>query len=533
MKKIHLLCWVVAAFLSPTAWAQAADADTYAGAVKRYVTALGSNSKQTSDDAEVGLAMMPPQAFAVIEKAAEAPDLKPQAAARLKKFLNRQRPWTEARLRIAKIRHDEFEWNQRTALEAYGNGGHTSPKWDAAAKEAIQQFVKPGQDSDKCKQLLAGVIEAGCDDPLILYFQSRVLEITSPTQMQAVETFYRLAAEGMAKSNYPADRKFMASLYMAKCELRLELQKTGGRALTPQGRDAVRQPLGVAMELWPQVCKEDEPPGMLMKAAELLLDTHKNVAADQAKVYDQIYAPLAQAMPDRPEPFLFKGIFYIAYAWDARGSGFANTVTEDGWKLFGERLDTAGQALTKAWELDPKDPRAATKMITVELGQGKGREVMERWFKRAMEADPDNREACKAKLYYLQPKWHGSPQAMLQFGHDCLDSKNWYGTIPFTLIDAHDELMAYVQDPDAYLRLPVVWQDYQSVYEPYLRARPENNLAGSAYALLACKSGNWEIAKREFDTLGDKMEPRIFGGVEVMESYRKTAEEKGTPAAAP
>jgi hypothetical protein len=208
-------------------------------------------------------------------------------------------------------------------------------------------------------------------------------------------------------------------------------------------------------------------------------------------------------------------------------------VTEDGWKLYRERLAVAEEALTEAWKIDPKDPRAATRMITVELGQGKGRAVMERWFKRAMDADPDNREACKAKLYYLEPKWYGSQKAMLQFGQDCLAGKNWYGGIPFTLIDTHDALVAYAQDREAYLKSPLVWGDFQSVYEPYLRARPDDNVTGSIYTFLACKTGNWSVAKRQFDTLGDKIVPKVFGGPDVMENYRKIAEEKGAASAEP
>ena len=57
---------------------------------------------------------------------------------------------------------------------------------------------------------------------------------------------------------------------------------------------------------------------------------------------------------------------------------------------------------------------------------------MEEWFRRAMKADPGNYSACSSKLYYLEPKWHGSEEEMLAFGasawrrrtgmHDCRSS---------------------------------------------------------------------------------------------------------------
>ena len=102
------------------------------------------------------------------------------------------------------------------------------------------------------------------------------------------------------------------------------------------------------------------------------------------------------------------------------------------WELFRERLARAEVALERAWRLDPNNARAATQMLIVELGQGKGRTHMEEWFRRAMKADPGNYSACSRKLYYLEPKWYGSEEEMLAFGasawrrrtgmHDCRSS---------------------------------------------------------------------------------------------------------------
>ena len=73
-------------------------------------------------------------------------------------------------------------------------------------------------------------------------------------------------------------------------------------------------------------------------------------------------------------------------------------------------LAVAEAALTKAYELDPTDSTAAIDMLHVEYAQGKGRAVMEKWFKRAIAADPENPAPYRAKIQYL--KWYGSPQDM-------------------------------------------------------------------------------------------------------------------------
>jgi hypothetical protein len=72
-------------------------------------------------------------------------------------------------------------------------------------------------------------------------------------------------------------------------------------------------------------------------------------------------------------------------------------------------------------------------MITVELGQGRGRPRMEQWFQRAMSLSPNYYEACYAKLHYLQPKWFGSNEDMLEFAGECVNSSKWGGHVPLIL----------------------------------------------------------------------------------------------------
>src|SRR6185436_15731964 len=92
-----------------------------------------------------------------------------------------------------------------------------------------------------------------------------------------------------------------------------------------------------------------------------------------------------------------------------RGSGYADTVSEDGWKQFSAHLAQAAESFEKAWKLSPDDPEIAVSMIQVELGEGKDRARMELWFDRAMTLDRNNYDACDQKRNYLEPKWHGSP----------------------------------------------------------------------------------------------------------------------------
>ena len=59
---------------------------------------------------------------------------------------------------------------------------------------------------------------------------------------------------------------------------------------------------------------------------------------------------------------------YIAFAWQARGDGPASTVTEDGGRLFTERLLKASRLLVAGEDLNVKDPHLFRDQVTVAKG---------------------------------------------------------------------------------------------------------------------------------------------------------------------
>ncbi len=61
--------------------------------------------------------------------------------------------------------------------------------------------------------------------------------------------------------------------------------------------------------------------------------------------------------------------WWTGYAWRARGTGWASSVTEEGWRLMGERLAEAERILNEAPEQKVNDPAYYDQSITVALGQ--------------------------------------------------------------------------------------------------------------------------------------------------------------------
>ena len=92
--------------------------------------------------------------------------------------------------------------------------------------------------------------------------------------------------------------------------------------------------------------------------------------ASMWQLHESIYQAWMTAKPQSITALVAYGGFLTDYAWQARGSGYADKVTEEGWKLFGERLDTAGKVLMEARKMEEKDPCLWLNLLTVALGQG-------------------------------------------------------------------------------------------------------------------------------------------------------------------
>ena len=244
--------------------------------------------------------------------------------------------------------------------------------------------------------------------------------------------------------------------------------------------------------------------------------------------YFQLEKPLFQNWSNTAQAHLIKGTFYVQYAWRARGNSTAEKVAEDAWKLFGERLEIAANALETAWKLDPSDVRIPTEMLGVELGQGKGPEREELWFQRAMALNTNAYEACHAKLTYLQPKWHGSAEQMLAFGKECVDSTAWGGRVPLILADAHEALAYYVPKAERadYWKQPQVWPDVRASYEKFFLLNPEALGWRHNYARVAYWCEAWKDLNKQIPLLGEVNE-EFFGGPAEFQKMVRLAKEHG------
>lgn len=417
-----------------------------------------------------------------------------------------------------------LDLNRRTLLEPYEALSAHDPRWDHQARAAVEAAVTvfsqaevPYPGTGPTFLAATAAVEAGCDDPLILYlYASTGAGANAPGRDESIRRLVR-AAEALRDSNYPALRRVIA-LALA------------GNALAGRGHDgdAVQAAplIDAALRLVPEALHEhgDAPVafGWAYQAADNAYEAHHILTGDRDAALELVEAALGDDPEVRPLFLRIRGLHLIRDAWDARGSGPAATVPPDAWPIFHDRLAEAGEVLEEAWRLRPDDPHAATTMLTVQRDVG-DRDEMERWFERAMEADPDSYKACASKMEWLNPKWHGtSTEAMLAFGRACGASGRWRTSIPLLLPDAYFEIDRYMSRGQArdFFRSQQVWEELQAVYEGHLRYYPDDRARRCEYAIYAYFCYRFSAAQAIFQSLGDELVPTSRFSLEEVRQYR-------------
>lgn len=333
--------------------------------------------------------------------------------------------------------HDYFrgavEFNKRSLTGAYQTVGKKDPKWDAQATkllDAMAVFFAYGSEGPVYQDatynaaaelaLANAAMDAGCDDPLVLYCKGALLSATGKV-VDARELIGR-SLPGLIDRKYPPFRILAAAVRVSDATdfpfLREEHNKVvktvwENAIATVTAKSDDRDLRYLLQNVWP-VFTEDMPSTRRFEFCKAL---------QESKV----------ANPWLVE--LFFGKYEIEAAWEARGGGAAANVQDAGWKGFSEHLAKARDHLLKAQQLHPEFPEAATQMISVAMGDGaRLNETTRDWFDKAAKAQFDYYPAYESYFWSIYPRWGGSYGEMFRFGVECMESGRYDTYIPYQLM---------------------------------------------------------------------------------------------------
>lgn len=414
-------------------------------------------------------------------------------------------------------------YNLKTTVEAYEKVGLKNPKWDEAAKKSLNIFARirswtnglPNELIPELQTNLTCAMKNGCTDPMIRYLNLRFVE-NQPGTNAAIA--FSDVSSALQQSQYPDIRKYYATMWARRTwyhsgqkpsEIVSELT-TSASNLANALKDK-----SITLREADQACDF------------LIADPWAPYLA-KWNCYQTIEAPLISGFNGSCPFLLTKARAYIAYAWNARGNSYADKVSAAGWRLFAERLEIAAEALETAWAQDPHDVRICVEMLTVELGQGVGRERLEKWFQRGMKIDPTNYELCSSKMQYLRPRWYGSIEDMIAFGRECTMNTNYSGGIRLMLVDAYNDAFQEVQDKAEraeYWKQPRVWRDVQFTFEQFFKLYPDAVGYRHNYAFYANRCGQYQEFLNQIK-LFPSTNYAYFGGIEKFNAMVKSAERR-------
>ena len=116
--------------------------------------------------------------------------------------------------------------------------------------------------------------------------------------------------------------------------------------------------------------------------------------------------------------------------WHYRGGGYANTVGEDGWKVFSEEFEKSRRYFLNAWSMFPNLPYAPGRLIgNARAGSGGSRTARE-WFDITTAIRFDYATAYQLYVPSLLPRWGGSDEQMYAFVRECFETDTPLTIVP-------------------------------------------------------------------------------------------------------
>lgn len=434
-----------------------------------------------------------------------------------------------------------LRWHTEGTVGVFDKSPRAAAPWADKARAALAAKAREmaaadvnGEIADDHRQAtdaaLRAAVGAGCDDPLVVYWQYRLDRTDAIASRDLVA--YRDVVAAVWASPYPPVRKINAVHNLLAdyataivpvpvdegvwheryWELFDAMATSGDRLAEDQLFDLIpyRVRLGVGVGL-PERRRTRE-------ANRREVEAHLKAAPEYVRG-------------------TVRGSWLVADGWEARGTRAAVNVTEEGWRVLRERMEQAEEALRAAHAAAPDRPEAPTAMLSVCTGRGHDRGEMERWFRRAMLANPANHRACEAKANYLRPRWHGTPGEEAAFLWALALHPDPADGLPAVVMDAafliepfhgpgfvahRDRVAAYYADADN-------WAVLRAASERLLAAHPEDRAYRTAFARMACTGGRHALAHPHFVRLGRDFTRTIFPNeadyYEMADAARKAAGE--------
>jgi hypothetical protein len=224
--------------------------------------------------------------------------------------------------------------------------------------------------------------------------------------------------------------------------------------------------------------------------------------------------------PDETLPLLVQGADFIDWAWELRGSGYADTVAPESWPTIRKRLAMAENCFDEALARDPKCTEALYRLIGLAKTRQRGQAEVRQRFEALIAVAPMHANGHSSMLDALAPKWGGSTEAMLAFARERA-AEGPGTTLPALIAEAHlEEFLRRSPDGTEYMEQPEVGDELvhaaeQSIWHPQFAPAGGSVMLLNRFAYAFSLADRFAEAERCFERIGDRLVTRYpwhYGG---------------------
>jgi hypothetical protein len=212
----------------------------------------------------------------------------------------------------------------------------------------------------------------------------------------------------------------------------------------------------------------------------------------------------------------------IGYGWKARGTGFADTVTPEGWRLLKDRTASVDGVLTEIGRRVPRTPDWYCAMIDAGRMEGWDRGRVDALFEEAVALEPTYLHVYSAMARYLTPRWQGEEGDWEGFAERSADQLGGregsvvYGHIAWQISKLFRGADFYKQNRVSWDRVKQGFIDREALYGFSVR-----NL--NAFCQLAGAAADRETTRALLARVGDAWDPEVWKERTYFDGYRKWA----------
>jgi len=197
---------------------------------------------------------------------------------------------------------------------------------------------------------------------------------------------------------------------------------------------------------------------------------------------------------------------YISFAWDARGDGTSSTVSDSGWKLFGERIAKAKTILDEASALASKCPDWYIGMQQVAQGQSWDLPRATELFTQAVTFEPTYQYYYRSYATYLLPKWSGEQGDAARFAEQSANRAGGEAGDALYFLIAEKIVCACEDAEFAHFSWPRLQSGFAALEKKY----GSSLISVNSFTLMATNSSDWVVADSAFKRVGDNWDKETW-----------------------